>query len=892
VSFFSLLLVCSSAIQGHEGQKSVASSQKVTLRWKFEPNQVFLGKLASGLRTLNDYPQRTSYAYDFQWKVQSLDEKGGATVKMVIQRHRFRHRSDKVKVDYDSDSKAGFSPSEIELSEINWILKFWRKIQGKEFIFRFSDRGEVKQVESYDAMPAQLIRWPELPEQPVGVGDTWTNDASQRDPARFELVRIEEFDGETIAWIEDKSSTMRFRFLVNEGRYLDKASWDILSTRPGEKKSYVQHISQRLRLELAEDKGRFDRLRALQPNQVGRSLDLITESYKQTKSIEEFLIDEKKMLAGILERLWIEHVDKLELSDKNKWNGFDWLWFARYHKRIGDVESYKKLLKDGAEATSLNSAEHAYIKNTYLLQFADLLADIGEFEAAKKTCLEISHDAMSGFSVTSQGPLNIPRSTLRDYAFLLVARKQAKAGLIAESTSLARLITRKSYRSAANWVIAMHLAEQGNIKAAVDTVAIAEEFYSEGASIIEFDTNGPVEVPVHNYRTLGLGKLAICQAKQNDENAMRETLALIKDDTEKRAVLVDLIIALDKDGMSKLADKLSAESPESTRAIATTMRISMRLKSNAMGELERMIESIREPEWNAANRMEYCMALRSDNMRASELQRQLDLAGVTIRKISEPQAQLPMIIRYASILSKLGRQKEAQVELKTALEIVDRAKMDQPQRLEMLFEMAEVSAKVADAAQFENLMIKIESMLESQDESQKARNQLLVVKIYLDREEMSKAEVLAERIKDASYRCQALAAVGNRYGQLLELERSREVFAKAYESALQVVDVLGLDTVYSKGGALRFIGQQQGECDLEGFVNFVEESTNANIRAYGLLGGVESIDPVAAEQATHVVRIPEGILKEVCESNVACQILEGRVQLLDDYVETNEKQDP
>jgi hypothetical protein len=210
----------------------------------------------------------------------------------------------------------------------------------------------------------------------------------------------------------------------------------------------------------------------------------------------------------------------------------------------------------------------------------------------------------------------------------------------------------------------------------------------------------------------------------------------------------------------------------------------------------------------------------------------------------------------------------------------------------MLFEMAEVSAKVADAAQFENLMIKIESMLESQDESQKARNQLLVVKIYLDREEMSKAEVLAERIKDASYRCQALAAVGNRYGQLLELERSREVFAKAYESALQVVDVLGLDTVYSKGGALRFIGQQQGECDLEGLVNFVEESTNANIRAYGLLGGVESIDPVAAEQATHVVRIPEGILKEVCESNVACQILEGRVQLLDDYVETNEKQDP
>jgi hypothetical protein len=109
---------------------------------------------------------------------------------------------------------------------------------------------------------------------------------------------------------------------------------------------------------------------------------------------------------------------------------------------------------------------------------------------------------------------------------------------------------------------------------------------------------------------------------------------------------------------------------------------------------------------------------------------------------------------------------------------------------------------------------------------------------------------------------------------------------------MKVIDVGGLDTVNSKGGALRFVGQQQGECDLEGLVNFLEESPNANIRAYGSIGGVEALDPEAAEAAKKIGRIPEGILKDVCESIIACKLLEGRYQPPEKTSWANEKERP
>ncbi len=873
-----LVMICGSAIQGQEARKLDTPTQKVKLRWKFEPDQVLLGKLASGIQTIHENPQKTSFVYDFEWDVQSLDKDGRAVVKVIVHRVRFRHRSAKVAVDYDSDNDAAFAPSKTDLSEIEVFLKLARQLHKQEFLFLFSDRGEIQQFQKYEVRPGQMIDWPELPDQPVGVGDTWTDDTHQGKPVRFELVKLEVFEGATIAWIENKSNTMRYRFLINEGRYLDNVKWDILTTPPDAKKSFIQTHSQRLRLELAGEKGRFDRLNALQPNQPGRALNLIIKSLRQTDSIEEFLLDEKSALASIQERLFIEHADKIDTSgSRDQWNPFDWFLFSRYYQRTGNIRKYKELLKDGAESTAVNLNLADHTRNVFLLQFAELLASIGEYEAAKKAGLAIDLDAMSGLAVTAKGPISIPKSALRSYALFLIAREQAKAGLADEATSTAQLISSPSYLSAAHWIVAMHLAEHGKTKTAMKNVAFAEKSYSEAANVIEFDTQGPIEVPIHSYRALALGKLAISQAKQMDENAMRSTLDKIENPTERNAVMVDLIVALDKEGMTDKVERIMSDLPKSTQNVATQMRISMRLKSKVLGEVEQMIASISEAEWNASSRLEYCLALRSDGDRTNDLQKQLDLAGAAIREISEPRTQASMIIEYASVLIKTGRQEEAKKQLKTALEIVDQDQSINSRSLEMQLRIADVLAKTDDVTGFASLMGRIENTVNGLVESERANNQLLVVLTYLQKDDMERAETLAEKIEDASFRCKALAAIGKRYGQLLELERSRELFSKAFASAMQVVDVGGLDTLYSKGGAVRYVGQQQGECDFEGLVNYMEESPNANIRAYGLVGGVESFDPAAAEAALKVAKLPEGILMDVCESNVACKIIQGQL---------------
>lgn len=87
---------------------------------------------------------------------------------------------------------------------------------------------------------------------------------------------------------------------------------------------------------MAGEKGRFDRLNALQPNQPGRALNLISKSLRQTDSIEEFLLDEKSALSSIQERLFVEHVDKIDTSGRSEqWNPFD--WSLEMQLRIADV---------------------------------------------------------------------------------------------------------------------------------------------------------------------------------------------------------------------------------------------------------------------------------------------------------------------------------------------------------------------------------------------------------------------------------------------------------------------------------------------------------------------------------------------------------------------------
>jgi hypothetical protein len=843
--------------------------------------QTVHGKLTSEINTYMDDHKSTLYWYDIKWDVQSVDQSGNATVKMVVNRERFRHRSSLVTVDYDSNDAGQAVPEKINLGEVNWVYEGSKRIHNQEYLYVFSDRGEIKPVKEYEFVPNQLVSWPPLPVIPIGVGETWVVERPQGEQQRFELVSLQKYDGETIAWIENKSNSMRYRFLVNAGRYLDYSAWDINRYTSSDKKSFIQSISHRQRLYLPAEKGRFDGLKGLQPNQPGRAVNLIANLSEQSAGIKEYLSNEQESLRKIYSNLFIEHVNDLKLDEeREEWNPRDFLVFARYFQRTGNTEKHKQLLKDGAKKAENAPELEGYLRNIFLLQYVASLAGIGEFEAARTACLAISDEAMSGLSITAKGPMSVPRSSVKSYSLMLLAREQVKAGKVADAIATAQLIPIPADRSAARWIIAMHLAEQGRTDESLQNAVAARQLMSDDSKIFEFDADGPMEVSVGQYRTLAIGKLAIALAKDGDEEGMRKALSMIKDQAEKDAVLVDVIAALDGFGLNRLAEELSSEVSASIQAIATSLRITSRFKTKSYGEVDRMIDSIRDPIIKAGSLLEYCEHLRSSNSPLSDLLKQLDTADETIEEISEPVARAAMIINLASVFVRAGRKEDARTQLIRATEMIGRVTMDDARRLEYQLSIANLLARIEGATEFDALMGTIERTVASQDAALKSRNMVYVVEAYLEREDMKKAEQLAETIDDASSRCKAFAAIGRRYALSFEMQRSRDVFTKAYESAMQVVDVLGLDTLYSKGGAVRYVGHQQGDCDIEGLVAAMKRSDNPNVRSYGLLGGAEAFDQVAASAAKKVAKLPDGIMTEVCEANIACKMIQVRSEAM------------
>ncbi len=610
-----LLFGCQSWVHGQELNDSESMPEKVRLRWKFSPEQVFDGKLAFGLRTFNDQPKHTSFVYEYVWDVQSLRDDGSALVKLIVNRERFQHRSATGEVKYDSNNDASFMPSKTVLEEIQPFVDMVRRMHKRDYMLIFSDRGEIRSAEKYEFKPGQLFNWPGLPEQSVGEGDTWVDVSNDGKDVKYELVKLDKIDGQRVAWIERKNDTHRYRFLVDEGRYLDNVYWSILSfrAREGEKGgSYLQSFSQKCRLELSGSNNKFDRWQALQPNQPGLAMNLLTMSIRQTDKIKEYLLGERGFLSRIQMGLYLEHTEDMDFPEPSAlWQPMDWLMSARYFERSGEFEKRRKLLKDGVDAIASISGKADMSRNAFLLQLADLLAEIGEFEAAKKACLEISPEGMSGLNFTASGAIRIPKSSMLNYGLLTVARVQARAGLTEESTKTAKSITDPPIMSAAHWVVAMHLADRGETEAALENVTLAEKQYAKKSTFIEFDTQGPVEVAVQAYRTLALGRVAVCQARQGDEVAMRKTVSMIKDAVERNAVLVDLIVELDKEGMTELVDKLSSELPEPSRSTEIAYRIATRLQSKDFEGVAGMIEAIGDRTWQAASRMNFCLTLKS-----------------------------------------------------------------------------------------------------------------------------------------------------------------------------------------------------------------------------------------------------------------------------------------
>ncbi len=871
---------CIAETQDPAPSPAVPSPSKVLLRWQFRPNQTISGKLDACIRTLDENPQETSYVWESKWLVQSLDEQGVATLKVVVNRERFKHLSAKVQVGYDSDRNASFKPSELELSEIKEIFTRTQAIHKRDYYFRVTARGQVTALHAYDEFPGQLIAWPRLPEEPVGIGDVWDASSSGTEPNVYALVDLIDVGMDKVALIEKKDDSSRYRFLVNQGRFLDKTTWNILASKPGPEKQIVQHFSSRYRLDSSRDQFDHFDLRSLQPNQPGRCLDMILQSSRRSESIKEYFVGERNELNGIQGKLFVEHVEKIDVpSDRDAWMPYDWFFFARYYQRLGDTIKYKEILSEGAKATAINSELNPLQKETNLLQFVELLTEAGEFEIAKKVFATIPIADRPSLAITSRGNLSVPRYAMRDYAMLLITKGLAKQGRFAESLSTIQMLSSRASKSAAYWIVAYEQAEYLKTKDALASATAAENLYSAETIIIEFATEGPVEVSVQTYRTLALSKIAISQAKQNDEAGMTSTLSMIKSPTDHLAGTVELITTLDKEGMKGLADKISAQATPSIRSLASELRIADRIRSGRLQEASAMLETIQDPESIAASRLAFCEVILYDDDPEGKVAKQLALAETAIEKIRDVKIQSQLERRYASILADSGRLNEARAYIEERLNKVESNKKIDMDHMAELLQTADVLFKVSRGSDFDKFLARIEMEIHALEDHLQGSYKIALLNFYLHKNLMEPAGRIASEIDEPSLRCQAFCAVGKRYAQLIEMESSREWFAKAFKCALDVPDTFGLYTMKCKGGALRYVSKQQGDCDLEGLIRFLELASDPNVIAYGWLGGAEGVDPTAAIYAGKTGRLARNMLEDTCESNVACKILQPQANL-------------
>ena len=184
------------------------------------------------------------------------------------------------------------------------------------------------------------------------------------------------------------------------------------------------------------------------------------------------LLGEKSQLNGIQGKLFVEHVDEIDVpSNHEKWVPYDWFFFARYYQRLGDSSKQKEILRSGAEATAIHSEMNPLQKETYLLQFVELLTEAGDYEIAKKVFATIPIGDKPSLAVTSKGSLSVPKYGLRDYAMLLITRGLAKEGRFAESIATIQTLSSRTSKSAAYWIIAYEQAEQLKTKDALESVS-------------------------------------------------------------------------------------------------------------------------------------------------------------------------------------------------------------------------------------------------------------------------------------------------------------------------------------------------------------------------------------------------------------------------------------
>ena len=869
---------------GQQGAaESVSVPNEARLQWKFVPEQVLRIKTAFGIKTDNSQFKKditesktTTFIYDVEWEIQAVDVEGTASIMASVDRIRFRHRSPRVEVDYDSLKDDSFHLTDESKIEIGVFLQQARDLRSSKYSMTVTRQGVVKDLKSVESDNAFVPKgltphsWPFLPATVVKVGESWTDGTDEKSAKKYKLAKIERIDGDTVAYIESNSDGSLSRFSVDQGRFVDAASWITYKIKGKSEEQNVQSVSRRQRIDLegsTQDLTKWKPLQHIDPKRVHHCF---RQSFEQTDKIKEFLLDERDLLSGVQQRLFIEFGSFKKFLETSKHRTpIDWLMTARLYERLGKNDECKKSLHGALDSARAATEEDSYQNSFFLLQIAERLAALGDFVGSREASLAISSKANEGLNFTARGVVEVPESSMQSYAMLLTGVAQAQAGDFVEAAKTAEMIACKPARSAAYWVMALRQAEKGNLTSADEHARLAvnvdesRTISAKRSQVIEFTDEGPRPVPLGAYRMLSLGSIAHGRALSGDEDGASQAILSIPDSSEQLAATSELIVSLERHGRRDLADKWADRVPEPFRSIAWYHRAAQRLTANDLAGSRQAIETIKDAEWQAASRLNFCRALATSE-KSAELPTQLSLARTTIDEIMQPVVRVQAFLGLADIQSSAGDKQEAKEVLLIAKKLCDDSNQDKQQKINDWIQIAAGLANAGALNESEELVGLVRKESEGLGAFDRSAALLELVRVQLLQNAMGPAQDLASSILDASFRCRGQADVARRYAEMLELEQSRDLFAKAFSSAMQVNDVMGLDTVYSKGGAVRFVGRVQAECDLEGLVNYLFASSDANIKAYGYLSAAESGFPAAAEAADRRGNpYPRGLLNEL-----------------------------
>ena len=98
------------------------------------------------------------------------------------------------------------------------------------------------------------------------------------------------------------------------------------------------------------------------------------------------------------------------------------------------------------------------------------------------------------------------------------------------------------------------------------------------------------------------------------------------------------------------------------------------------------------------------------------------------------------------------------------------------------------------------------------------------------------AEDLVLSIDHAASRGDALGVLGSKYAERGDVKTSRARFSAAFEVALKIDVPMGLDTAYSKGGAIRILARNQAIVDMPGLQEYLSAAKNPKHSGIWLLG--------------------------------------------------------